>query len=97
MNKEKKLSGTSRVFLVMVGAIADLTKIALDLLFGIGFILDPLIISPITLVIFWITLAHNNVSMFSGHHAWMGWTNLVIAEIPGVDAFPDWTMYALFV
>ena len=48
-------------------------------------------------MIFWITLSHNNIPMFSGDRGWIGWVNLVVAETPGVDALPDWTIYALSV
>jgi hypothetical protein len=77
--------------------LADAAKIGLDLLFGIGFILDPVFISPVTCMIFWITLNHNGIPMFSGKRAWMGWTNLIVAETPGVDATSDWTIYAICV
>lgn len=97
MNGERKLPGSARVFLVAVGVLADGTKVGLDLTLGIGVILDPLFISPVTCMIFWITLNHNGIPMFSGKRGWMGWTNLIVAETPAVDALPDWTIYALSV
>jgi hypothetical protein len=96
MNKEKRLPLAAGGFLIAVGGIADAVKFALDMLFGIGVILDPLVISPITWMIFWITLQHNGISMFSGKRGIAGWVNIAIAECPGVDALPDWTVYAIY-
>ena len=97
MNGEKKLPTTARIFLVAVGGLADITKIALDFFFGIGIFLDPMLISPVAWVIFWITFNHNGIPMFSGKRGWMGWVNLGVGETPGVDASPNWTIYALCV
>ena len=45
MNSEKKrLPSTARGFLVVVGVLADGTKIGLDITLGIGVILDPVLI-----------------------------------------------------
>jgi len=97
MNEEGRLPGSARTFLVVVGLLADGTKVGLEAAFGIGVILDPVLISPVTCMIFWVTLNHNGIAMFSGSRGWIGWTNLLIAETPVVDALPDWTMYALCV
>jgi hypothetical protein len=96
MKDEPKLPLIAGGFLIVVGIIADVAKVGLDALFGIGFILDPLIITPITGLIFWITLNHNNISMFSGKNSWSGWANLVYSFIPGLDFLPDWTVYAVY-
>ena len=94
MNEQKKLSKAARMFLIIVGLIADSLKIGLEFFFGIGLALDSFFISPIALVIFTITFMHNGVPMFSGKRGWMGWTNLVVGETPLVNALPNWTMYA---
>lgn len=96
MSGSKKLSGTAEVFLLVLAVLADAAKFLLDLLFGIGFILDPLFITPITTLIFWITLNHNGVSMFSGKNAVAGWVNEIVSLTPGVDALPDWTAYTIY-
>ena len=83
-------------FLICVGILADGMKFFLDLLFGIGLILDPFLISPLTWLIFWITLRHYDIPMMSGKRGAAGWANLIIAEIPGIDAIPDWTIYAFY-
>lgn len=93
---EKQLPVGAGVFLIIVGLVADGTKALLDFLFGIGFILDPCLISPVTWIIFWITLSHNGIPMMSGKRGTSGWINLAIAEVPGVDALPDWTFYAFY-
>ena len=95
MNKEKRLPATARGFLTVVGVMADVTKIALEFSLGIGIILDPVFISPMTWMIFWITLTHNGVPMFSGRRGWMGWTTVAVGVTPVVDALPNWTTYAL--
>ena len=82
-------------FLWIVALVADITKIALDFFFGIGFILDPVLISPVTWMIFMVTFMHNSVPMFSGERAWMGWSNIIVAETPVVDGIPDWSLYML--
>jgi hypothetical protein len=96
MSKRKKLPLGSGAFLMMIGGLADGTKLVLTFLFGIGFILNPLIISPITWLIFWITLSHYDIPMMSGKGGTAGWINIFIAEVPGVDAVPDWTTYAIY-
>jgi hypothetical protein len=97
MNQEKRLPLAAGGFLIIVGAIADATKVALDFFFGIGFILDPVLITPVTWMIFMITFLHNDVPMMSGKRGWAGWTNLIVSAVPGVDILPDWTTYALYV
>ncbi len=96
MTGEKKLSSGSALFLIVIGIFADGAKLLLDLLFGIGIVLDPLLITPITTLIFWITLHHNNISMFGGKLAAASWTNEAVSLIPGIDALPDWTAYAIY-
>ncbi|HEV3245353.1 MAG TPA: hypothetical protein VG102_03270 [Candidatus Paceibacterota bacterium] len=96
MKKQRVLPRTAIVFLFFIGAIADGTKILLDLLFGIGFILDPLFVSPITTVIYWITMNHNGVPMFSGQNWAAAWINEVVALTPGIDGLPDWTAYNIY-
>ncbi len=96
MNSQKKLSGTAIGFLFFVAILADASKFALDLLFGVGFILDPFLITPLTTGVFWITLSHNGVSMFSGKNWVAAWTNEIISLTPGVDALPDWTVYTSY-
>lgn len=96
MSGEKRLPTTAGVFLLFVAVIADAAKFLLDLLFGIGFILDPCFISPVTWMIFWITLNHNGIPMMSGKRGAAGWINLIVAEVPGLDALPDWTAYTIY-
>jgi len=96
MNPEKRLPRGARGFLLVVGGIADFTKIALEFLFGIGLILDPILISPLTWIIFAITFAHSGVPMLSGKRGWAGWTTVIIGLTPVVDALPNWTIYAFF-
>ena len=96
MSGEKKLSVTTEVFLFIVAALADGTKFMLDLLFGIGFILDPVFITPITTFVFWITLNHNGVPMFSGKNWAAGWINEIVSLTPGIDVLPDWLAYTTY-
>jgi hypothetical protein len=96
MKGGKKLPKTALFFLFIVAIIADGTKFLLDLLFGIGFILDPVFITPITTGIFWITLNHNGVPMFSGKNWAAGWINEIVSLTPGIDALPDWTAYTIY-
>jgi hypothetical protein len=96
MNREQKLSLGAGGFLIVVGLLADATKILLDILFGVGIILDPLLITPVTALIFGITLSHNGIPMFSGKRSWAGWTNLIVSLIPVLDFLPDWTVYAIY-
>jgi hypothetical protein len=97
MNEDEgKLSVEAAIFLIIVGIIADVTKVGLDVVFGIGFILDPFLITPIAGFIFWLTLYHNNISMLGGKRWWVGWTNLVYSFLPGLDFLPDWTVYAVY-
>ena len=96
MNDTGKLSGGAAAFLLFVAVLADGAKFLLDVLFGIGFILDPIFITPVTTMIFWITLNHNNISMFSGTNGAAGWVNEIVSLVPGVDALPDWTAYTIY-
>lgn len=96
MSGEGELPMSAGFLLIVVGAGADSAKFALEYLFGVGLVLDPFLISPTTALIFWLVMQHNNVPMFSGKRAAAGWTNLVVAEIPGIDALPDWTAYAIY-
>lgn len=96
MSEQGELSAASSGFLIVVGLIADGTKILLDAFFGIGIILDPFVISPITALIFGIVLWHNGMSMFSGKRSWAGWSNFIFSLIPVLDFLPDWTAYAIF-
>jgi hypothetical protein len=84
------------ILLIAVGAGADTTKFALEYFLGIGLVLDPLLISPVTALIFWVVHVHNDVPMFSGKRAAAAWINLAVAETPAVDALPDWTVYAAY-
>jgi hypothetical protein len=97
MSEEKHLSMPSKGFLLVIALGADGTKILLDYLFGVGIILDPLIISPVTQMIFWVVFFHNDVPMFSGRFASAGWINLFVSITPGVDALPDWTAYTCYI
>lgn len=92
---DKRIPTGAFIFLLFIAVMADGTKALLDLLFGIGIIIDPLFISPITTGIFWITLNHNGVPMFSGKNAAAGWTNEIISLTPGIDIVPDWTTYTI--
>jgi hypothetical protein len=94
--REEKLPLSAGIFLIIVGLLADGAKILLDALFGIGMILDPFLVTPITALIFGITLSHNGISMFSGKRSWAGWTNLIFSFIPILDFLPDWTVYAIY-
>lgn len=96
MSKEKKLPLSAGVFLIIVGLLADGIKVLLDFAFGIGIILDPFVVTPITALIFGITLDHNGISMLSGKRSWAGWTNLIFSFIPVWDMLPDWTIYAIY-
>jgi hypothetical protein len=96
MNKQKKLPAVAAGFLLVVALIADGTKFALDFLFGIGIVLDPIFITPLTTLVFWITLNHNNISMFSGKNWASAWVNEVVSFTPGIDALPDWTVYTIY-
>lgn len=96
MNSENRLPASAGGFLLVVALIADGSKIMLDALFGMGFILDPVLITPITTAIFWITLNHNGISMFSGRNWAAAWTNELVSLTPGVDALPDWTVYTVY-
>jgi hypothetical protein len=93
MSKEKHLSTGTALFLLFVAIFADGMKFMLDLLFGIGLILDPFLITPITTFIFWITLNHNGIAMFSGKFGTASWVNEAVSLTPGLDALPDWTLY----
>ena len=96
MSDQQELPLSAGILLIAIGAGADTTKFVLDAAFGIGIVLDPLVISPITTLIFWIVLQHNGVPMFSGRRAVSGWINLAVAETPLLDAAPDWTVYAAY-
>jgi|ERR1700733_3327412 hypothetical protein len=97
MNEDEgRLPVAAGIFLIVVGIIADVSKVGLDALFGIGFILDPLLITPIAWFLFLITLNHNNIPMFTGKRGWVGWANLVYSFLPGLDFLPDWTVYAVY-
>jgi hypothetical protein len=96
MNNEPALSPLSAGFLIIVGLVADTAKILLDALFGVGIILDPFIVTPVTALVFGIVLTHNGMSMFSGRRAWAGWANLIFSFVPVLDFLPDWTAYAIF-
>jgi hypothetical protein len=97
MNRPRHLSGSSKGFLFVVSLMADGAKIFLDLLFGIGIVLDPLVITPITTIIFWIVFMHNDMPMFSGRYGSAGWINLSVSLTPGIDAVPDWTIYTSYI
>lgn len=97
MSEPGHLSALSTVFLFIVALGADGTKLALEFLFGIGLILDPFVISPVTAMIFWVVFTHNDMPMFSGRFASAGWTNLFVSVTPGVDAVPDWTVYTCYI
>ena len=96
MNEEKRLPSGAMGFLFVVALMADGIKIALDFLFGVGFILDPLLITPFTLAVYWIVYNHNGVPMFSGKRAAAGWINLVVSLCPVIDIIPDWTIYTIY-
>ena len=93
---QQDLSLAAGGLLIVIGGIADVTKLGLEAAFGIGIILDPVLISPVTALTFWVILQHNGIPMFSGKRSVSGWTNLVFAEAPVVDALPDWTVYAIY-
>lgn len=96
MKTEGRLTAGAALFLLFIGIIADAAKFFLDFLFGIGLLLDPLFITPITTLIFWITLNHCGVSMFSGKNWAAAWVNEIFSLTPGIDAFPDWTTYTIY-
>jgi hypothetical protein len=96
MNDEKRLSSGARGILIVAGLFFDGLKIGLDAAFGLGIILDPLLITPIATVAFWLILDHNGISMFSGKHWVSGWVNMIFSFIPILDVFPDWTVYAIY-
>src|SRR5262249_45231806 len=93
---EGHLSGSTEVFLLTVAVSADGLKILLDAAFGIGVVLDPFVITPLTTLVFWITLHHNDISMFSGKNWQAAWVNELVSLIPGIDALPDWTCYTVY-
>jgi len=96
MNPQGRLSGGAEVFLITVAVGADGAKFLLDALFGIGLVLDPVFITPLTTLVFWITLNHNNISMFSGTYGAASWVNELVSLTPGIDALPDWTAYTVY-
>lgn len=95
MSAQNKLPGSTIGFLFFVAFIADGAKILLDLLFGVGVILDPFFITPVAAGIFWFTLDQYDVPMLSGKNAGAGWVNLIVSLTPIVDMIPDWTLYTL--
>lgn len=96
MSGQAHLSNLSKGFLLVVALSADGAKIGLDALFGIGIILDPLVITPATAMIFWVVFQHNGMPMFTGRFGTAGWINLGVSLTPGVDAVPDWTVYTAY-
>lgn len=81
---------------MFVGAIIDVAGLLLDFIY-IGFILNPLLLTPLACLIFWIVLHHNGVSMLGGKRAWAGWVALLVEFAPGLGALlPGWFAYALF-
>lgn len=96
MKKEGKLSLTGGVILIVLGMFFDAMKFVLDLLFAIGFVLDPFFITPIATFVFWLILNHYGVPMFSGKNWTSAWINEAVSLTPGVDALPDWTTYAIY-
>ena len=96
MNQGRELSALSSGFLIVVGLIADGFKIGLDAFFGIGMVLNPFLVTPITALVFGIVFSHNGMSMFSGKRAWAGWSNLIFSFVPVLDFLPDWTAYAIY-
>ncbi len=96
MNGEKKRLPIGACFLlIFFGLLFDFLKTGLDLLF-VGFILDPIFVTPVAAFTFAIILSYNGVSMFSGKRWASGWINLIFSFIPVLDFLPDWTAYALY-
>src|SRR5665213_2878675 len=93
---KEELSASAGILLILFGLMADGIKFALDWLFGIGLILDPVFITPIFTLIFWIILNHNGIRMFSGQGWKAAWVNELVSLTPGVDILPDWTSYAIY-
>lgn len=94
--KQHRLPMGAKLFLICAGIVFDIIKLGFDALFGIGIILDPLFITPIAGLVFWIVLRHNDVPMFTGERSWAGWSNIVFSLTPILDALPDWTAYAIY-
>ncbi|OGG56532.1 hypothetical protein A3D71_03295 [Candidatus Kaiserbacteria bacterium RIFCSPHIGHO2_02_FULL_55_20] len=93
---EGTLSIGGGLVLMFVGVIVDAAGLFLDFIY-IGFVLNPLLLTPLAWLIFGVVLHHNGVSMLSGKRAVAGWLTLVAEFAPGLGALlPGWFAYALF-
>ena len=96
MQPEPTLSTGALFFLFIIGGIADLLKIAFEAFFGIGLVLNPFLVTPLTALIYGIVFAHFGLPMFRGKFAKGSWFNLIVSLTPILDFLPDWTAYNIY-
>lgn len=95
-HEEKVLPMAAGVFLMIFGGFVDLVQLALNFAFLIGAVLDPAL-SMTAGVVFWITLNHCGIKMFTSKKAAAAWMTLLAEVMPLFGGFaPGWFAYAAY-